>query len=479
MLALLLAALVGAAAPPPAADQFVVRDGARLTLAGKPYRFGGANVEWLGLVGYGPADPLGPRYPTHAEIDDALATAAELGARVVRAQTIGDSVGCERCLEPALGRFSDAAFEPIDYALKVARERGIRLIPTIVGDDAAAGGSGCVYLRWRSIDVPDCSIVNMTPFWTDTTVIGDVEEHIRALLEHLNRYTHVAYRDDPTILGWDLLNGGGSPTPWTRRIVDFVRSIDAKHLILSAANNAALPGVDLCVAFVYPHWLQPLELRKPEREACRDAGKPFAVYEYGWDETNFATRADLRGFLATLEATRLWPAARSGRSRRTRTTTGGCRSPRTPPIRRRPHGESGQWWALYYPGIQTLVSTAADMAARAQLIRTHNFRLAGLPVPPHGIPPAPVVTSIRYGPTRVVGPVGATVYWRGSAGAARYGIQRAPAASGPWSTVCNRCVTDLDAGWPDPSPAARTSWYRVIAYNLAGKPSKASSPRRT
>ena len=61
--------------------------------------------------------------------------------------------------------------------------------------------------------MPNCSLVNMAPFWTDTDVIADVEAHIRALLNHVNVYTHVAYKNDPTILGWDLLNGGGSPRP--------------------------------------------------------------------------------------------------------------------------------------------------------------------------------------------------------------------------------------------------------------------------
>src|SRR5690349_5527117 len=138
-----------AAAPPRPHGAFVTRVRQRLVLAGRPFRFGGANVEWLGLIGYGPADPLGPRYPSHFEIDDALATVQELGGRVVRSQTMGDSVGCELCIEPALGRFNDDAFEPLDYALASAASRGLKIIATIVGDDARGGGSGCVYLRWR------------------------------------------------------------------------------------------------------------------------------------------------------------------------------------------------------------------------------------------------------------------------------------------------------------------------------------------
>src|SRR5437870_5747433 len=94
----LLAVLVGLAAAsslaaPPTATRFVTRSGARLQFAGLPFRFGGANIEWLGLAGYGPSDPAGPHYPSHYEIDDAMATAQELGATVVRSQTMGDSVG--------------------------------------------------------------------------------------------------------------------------------------------------------------------------------------------------------------------------------------------------------------------------------------------------------------------------------------------------------------------------------------------------
>ena len=42
-----------------------------------------------------------------------------------------------------------------------------------------------VYLGWRGIDVPDCSLSNMAPFFTDPQVIGDVEQHVAAVLDHV------------------------------------------------------------------------------------------------------------------------------------------------------------------------------------------------------------------------------------------------------------------------------------------------------
>ena len=399
-----------------------------------------------------------------------MATAREMGVTVVRSQTMGDSAGCAECIEPTLGEFNQAAFERIDYALASARGHGIKVVPTIVGDDARSGGTGCVYLGWRGISIPNCSLINMEPFWTDQTVIGDVEQHIEAVLDHVNVYTHVAYKDDPTILGWDLLNGGGSPPAWTREIARFVRGIDDRHLILSDASNARLSNVDACVAFVYPHWRLPLATVKPKIAACKAAGKPFLAYEYGWDRTNYSSLRGLRAFLAWLHAS---PEVAGDAFWALQAHSDGhgwmpIPADVTDPTAAR-HRESGQWWALYYPGIHTLVSTAADMAARAQVLRSHNYSMRGMQVPKHAIPPVPTVTSV------VSGRVGVRVYWQGSAGAKNYSVQRSARAAGPWITVCRRCVTDLADGYLDRHGTAKARWYRVIPYNLdrkSGPPSK-------
>jgi hypothetical protein len=126
-----------------------------------------------------------------------------------------------------------------------------------------------------------------------------------------------------------------------------------------------------------------------------------------------------------------------------------------------------------------MVNTAVDMASRAQVIRTHNYRMAGLRAPAHAVPPAPTVTSVVFGPTSFTGRVGARVYWQGSAGAKNYSVQRAARRAGPWRNVCERCVTDLDDGFVDRSSSARSSWYRVVPYNLDGKAGPASRPMRS
>jgi mannan endo-1,4-beta-mannosidase len=356
-----------------AALAFVGHSGTHLTLNGTPWRFGGANIEWLGVSNYGPASPAPPRYPTHAEVDQALATAKRLGARVVRAQTLADSVGCEACLEPTLGTYSAGSFAHMDYAVASARKHGLRLIATFVGDDAATGGGGCVYLAWRNIDVPDCTLSHMDPFFTDPQVIADVEAHIAAILNHVNAYTHVAYKNDPTILGWDLINGGGSPPAWTATIANFTHGIDHRHLILSDASNAGLRNVDACVSFVYPHWHEGMAaFAQPRIAACARAHKPYIAYEYGWDRTNWKTVGALRAFLASLQRNpEIAGDAFWALELRSRPIPADITDPQLAAS-----GESGEWWALYSPPRATLVNTAADMKARTEVIVQHNRTMA-------------------------------------------------------------------------------------------------------
>ena len=53
-------------------------------------------------------------------------SAKAVGARVIRSQTLGDSIGCPECIEPKLGDFNPDGFKHIDYAIKAAHDRGLR-----------------------------------------------------------------------------------------------------------------------------------------------------------------------------------------------------------------------------------------------------------------------------------------------------------------------------------------------------------------
>jgi hypothetical protein len=490
---LFVAALSGLLAAPTSASpwDFVTRSGSHLMLDGKPFRFSGANVEWLGLIGYGPHN-YEPgqieRFPSDYEVNDALATAKEMGATVVRAQTLGDTVGCPNCLEPTLGQFNAHAFRVMDYAVMRARAYGIRLILEFQGDSGAVGGTlstADVYSGWRGGADP----------WSESTVIKDEKNHIAQIVDHVNSYTGIPYKDDPTILGWMDCNtcvlwGRTETESWDKQIAAYVKSLDHRHLFISNAiptppdsTMLADPNFDVFSIEVYPHWAQwgsgdrlTGEAPVPHETAAQTVagGKPWFMSEFGWDHTNWQTPAALQTFLTGVVddpniSGDLWWALEghaNGHGWEPLPANNEC-DPSDSPLTPDPTGtgcyanEDGNWWALSYTGLTTLSNTAADMAQRAQMLRTHAYQMRGLPTPAHEITPAPIITQVR----------GQTVIFEGSAGAPDYSIQRY--SQHRWLTDCSHCVTDATGEWTD--SAAPAGCYRVIPYNLDGVPGPASN----
>ena len=472
-------------------DDFVKRDGTRLTLGGETFRFSGPNIEWLGVEGYGPLDSGGPRYPSRFEIDDVLDTAKMMGARVIRSQTLGDSIGCYQCIEPELGEFNPEAFEHIDYVLKAAHDRGLRLIFTLVGDCAYCDGGGMGEYTKGIAQASDGDMFGNKAFFNDPKAIARFEEHIAALLNHKNSLTGIAYKDDPTILAWEDCNacGGGGSVKWIDTIGSFIKSIDKIHLYednggIYSDKSPVLDSktADILTAEYYPHWqalfgsMMPgltftAETFSKHAELVTSHGKVYVANEYGWDNTDWRALADLEKVLVTMNndprvSGDLYWALQAHNDK-----FGWQPIPANVPNKEYSlQGESGQWWALYYGGIDTLVMTKADMAARAEMLRTHAFEMAGGPVPPHAIPPAPVVT------VKALGVIG----WRGSAGAVAYTVERKDSASAPWKVICDKCATDADTPWVVGSKlsiALLGAKYRVTAYNADGKPSEPSAER--
>ena len=137
MLSTLLTVLLAGSAT---AVDHITRSGAELQLNGKRWTAAGANVYWLGLdenvippAGEPFYKPYNASYPTKGRITEVMSTLKIMGARTIRSQTLGVSVGNPLSLMPELGKVNEKAFDTIDWTVYQARKYGIRIFVPLVG----------------------------------------------------------------------------------------------------------------------------------------------------------------------------------------------------------------------------------------------------------------------------------------------------------------------------------------------------------
>ena len=251
------------------ASSFVTRSGSQLQLDGRPWRVTGVNMYWLGLD-ENVTDASGPTYPTHAAVDNGFAAAASVHAGLVRATTLGVSVGSPRSLEPTLGTFNNAAFASIDYAVYDARRYGMRLMIPLTDEWHYYHGGKHTFTNWLGYpDAPgENSVTNSgqrereAHFYTAAPVISAFHTYVAHLLNHVNPYTGLRLGSDPTIAIWETGNElWDAPPSWTEQTAAFIKSL-APHALVADGSDAtgkaitqtayAEPHVDLIDAHFYP-----------------------------------------------------------------------------------------------------------------------------------------------------------------------------------------------------------------------------------
>ena len=411
---------------------FVTRSGSYLLLNGQPFRFSGANIFWLGLQETNNT----VYYPSHFTVDDALATASFMGATVVRSHTLGTSVGCSTCLEPSLNKWNNTAFNAIDYAIKSACAHNIRLIIPLVDNWHYYHGGKHNFTDWEGDSDED-------DFYSDPAVIQDFKNYISHILNHVNKYTGIALKDDPTILAWETGNELLAPSDWVQTITAYIKKVDHHHLVMDGnqpdelSSDLSIPTVDIYTAH-YDGYSPRIATLRMQIEQATDADKAFIVGEYDWNTNQGDSLSDFLSFIeqSDLAGDMYWSLF--------------------------PHDDKygfvqhNEHYTLHYPG------DTPDMQSRIKLLRTHAYAMRGLSVPKDASPGTPYITSVD----------GDAIAWRGAFGAATYTVERSTqGADGPWTAICDRCATDFDTPWTDDSqPTGDTIAYRVRAYSVADTP---------
>lgn len=260
-------------------DLFVRTRGGRFVIAGRPFRFVGANVS----VMYRDED--------RARMPETLRQASQKGIRVVRVWASGEGgpgdVGPVADLADwprthplrwAPGKWNEEAFVHLDKVIAEAAHNNL-LVQLCLANWWRDTGGVTQYLRWAGImDAADEKFpFGINPeramlFFTNEETRRLYREHLEKLATRRNTVTGVLYCDDPNIFGWELINEAQAVTSrwserraWIAEMSAYLKSLDPNHIIApgdwgyrTAAERREwlldhqLPNIDYCDVHNYP-----------------------------------------------------------------------------------------------------------------------------------------------------------------------------------------------------------------------------------
>lgn len=218
---------------------FVTAEGTKLYLDGQEYKFSFANNYYL-------------FYKPDYMIDEIFADAKELGLNAVRTWAFCDGWYKEGIsFQPSPGVYDESGFLKMDYILYKASQYDIKLILPLVNNWDDFGGIN-QYVEWLLGRSP--SYAEHDLFFTDDTIKTWYMDYVTYFLNRTNTYTGTAYKDDPTVLMWELGNEpraytdstGSILTSWIDDMAGYIKGIDPNHLVSAGIEGwyGYVDGVD-------------------------------------------------------------------------------------------------------------------------------------------------------------------------------------------------------------------------------------------
>jgi mannan endo-1,4-beta-mannosidase len=176
----------------------VASDGTTFELNGEPFVFAGWN-QWEVLEAVSEAPPPFRHLPLpgREHVVRQMNEAVEAGLKVMRMWAHTITEGHEMQKSP--GVFDERILEGLDFVLSEASKRGLKLVLAVADNWYPVGGID-TYVKWS----PTAS--RHSDFFTDETALKYFINTHKYLSDRINSITGMKYKDDPTILAWNLAN---------------------------------------------------------------------------------------------------------------------------------------------------------------------------------------------------------------------------------------------------------------------------------
>ncbi|EEF52605.1 mannan endo-1,4-beta-mannosidase 7 [Ricinus communis] len=207
-------------------DGFVSTKGVQFMLNGSPFYANGFNAYWLMY--------FATDNSMRNKVSSVFQEARNHGLTLARTWAFND--GQDRALQYSPGSYNEQAFQGLDFVISEAKRNGIKLVLSLVNNYESFGGKK-QYVNWARSQGQ--SISSDDDFFTNSVVKGYYKNHIKTVLTRRNSITGVAYKDEPTIMAWELMNeprctsdpSGKTIQTWITEMASYVKSIDSNHLL--------------------------------------------------------------------------------------------------------------------------------------------------------------------------------------------------------------------------------------------------------
>jgi mannan endo-1,4-beta-mannosidase len=211
---------------------FVQRQGSSLTLAGRPFLVGGTNLYYLQQLFANAELGEGESLSAGMQALDAMVC---LRLPVARMWAFNEAKD-RSVIRSGPDVFHEAGLRGLDRAVFEAKARGIRLILTLTNNWPEYGGLPAM-AAWIG--------KNKNDFFSDRRFQGLWRDYAAMLSERVNVYTGLAYKDEPTIVAWELGNefrcetcvGTTAVADTVGRLARFAKSVFPHQLIADGGEG--------------------------------------------------------------------------------------------------------------------------------------------------------------------------------------------------------------------------------------------------